>query len=198
MKTTIIEAPTQKSWDDLMEYIDVNYPKARWVSGEYPTEVNRWHLERSESCIRMTENHITFGAKSFYEERYPKIPILTINQFKSMKKTAPTKMNAQRTGQVVHEIRTQNNSKWEIYHPEIGKSKTFDKKVFNTRLVSRNGKIINDASGFNSKKSAIKNINATIKSGLILPTKLMTALKKAKSDQSVLDAINGHLYCCPK
>jgi uncharacterized protein YegP (UPF0339 family) len=198
MKTTIIAVPTQKAWDDLMEYIEVNYPKVRWNSGNKPTDRDYWDYYSSDTCILLYDNIVEYCSKSFYEVRYHKIPIITINQFKSMKKTAPTKKNAQRTGQVVHEIRTQNNSKWEIYHPEIGKSKTFDKKVFNTRLVSRNGKIINDASGFNSKKSAIKNINATIKSGLILPTKLMTALKKAKSDQSVLDAINGHLYCCPK
>lgn len=196
MKTTIIAAPTQKSWDDLMKYIEVNYPKVRWIGGEKPTKFEAMPIENV--CVRITGNKIACCLISYYQKSFPKIPILTINQFKSMKKTAPNKMNAQRTGQVVHEIRTQNNSKWEIYHPEIGKSKTFDKSVFNTRLVSRNGKIINDASGFNSKKSAIKNINATIKSGLILPTKLMAALKKAKSDQSILDAINGHLYCCPK
>lgn len=190
MKTTIIAVPTQKAWDDLMKYIEVNYPKVRWNDGGKPT---KFEMPIENVCVRITGNKIAWRCLiSSYQKSFPKIPILTINQFKSMKKTV------KRTGQVVHEIRTQNNSKWEIYHPEIGKSKTFDKKVFNTRLVSRNGKIINDASGFNSKKSAIKNINATIKSGLILPAKLMTALKKAKSDQSVLDAINGHLYCCPK
>lgn len=198
MKTTIIAAPTQKAWDDLMKYIEANYPKVRWMSGDKPTDRDYWKTHSSDTCIYFSDKTIEYCYREYFQKNYPKIPILTINQFKSMKKTAPTKMNAKRTGQVVHEIRTQNNSKWEIYHPEIGKSKTFDKKVFNTRLVSRNGKIINDASGFNSKKSAIKNINATIKSGLILPTKLMAALKKAKSDQSVLDAINGHLYCCPK
>jgi len=198
MKTTIIAVPTQKAWDDLMEYIEVNYPKVRWDSGNKPTDRDYWDYYSAETCIYFSDHHIHYCYTEYYQRNYPNIPIITIKQFKSMKKTAPTKKNAQRTGQVVHEIRTQNNSKWEIYHPEIGKSKTFDKKVFNTRLVSRNGKIINDASGFNSKKSAIKNINATIKSGLILPTKLMAALKKAKSDQSVLDAINGHLYCCPK
>jgi uncharacterized protein YegP (UPF0339 family) len=194
MKTTIIAAPTQKAWDDLMKYIEANYPKARWVSGSKPTDPDHdyWDEYSAETCIYFSDHNLHYYYREYFQKNYPTIPILTINQFKSMKKTA------QRTGQVVHEIRTQNNSKWEIYHPEIGKSKTFDKKVFNTRLVSRNGKIINDASGFNSKKSAIKNINATIKSGLILPTKLMAALKKAKSDQSVLDAINGHLYCCPK
>ena len=195
MKTTIIAVPTQKAWNDLMKYIEANYPKVRWViTDRIPTESTSWGTYKAESCVKIAENAnvLSYSAKWYFKEKYPKIPILTINQFKSMKKTV------KRTGQVVHEIRTQNNSKWEIYHPEIGKSKTFDKKVFNTRLVSRNGKIINDASGFNSKKSAIKNINATIKSGLILPTKLMAALKKAKSDQSVLDAINGHLYCCPK
>ena len=72
MKTTIIAVPTQKAWNDLMKYIEANYPKVRWViTDRIPTESTSWGTYKAESCVKIAENAnvLSYSAKWYFKEK---------------------------------------------------------------------------------------------------------------------------------
>jgi hypothetical protein len=205
MKTTIVHTPTQKAFDEVMEFVK--------SIGKCPLRSELWLFEKQKTCVRLTDEEVDSCDKNFYKtyHLYQDIPIISLKQFKDKMKTKTKQkkaatpaakksaiQKAKRSGDVVDTIKTVNKGKWEIYNPEIGNTGKYDRKVFNTRLISRNGHLLNEGTGFNTKRNAKDNINATIRTGFIMPPKLLTALKKAKTDQGVLDAIAAFLKCCPK
>lgn len=178
METVIVNTRTQKELKELMEIIRADFKSI------IPFSINTWEKYRSHTCVRIYKNDIGYSPIRFYRVRYKNIPIITLKQFKSMKKATPAaKKSAPKKEEIIHRFKTTTKTQWQII--KVGKE-------FMTRHVATNGNILAiNPKQFNNVQNAFKNIRANAGAQLVLN-------KAAKGKSLSLTSINSYQKCCPK
>ena len=65
---------TQVDYDALM--IELEEKGYKWLSGNKPTYFRYWKQEKENSCIKISDKYITFGAIEWHKKNYPDTPII--------------------------------------------------------------------------------------------------------------------------
>ena len=70
----IYHTETQADYDALM--VELEEQGCKWISGDKPSEINRWRVREHLTCVDVCDSKITYASLSCYKEDYPHIPII--------------------------------------------------------------------------------------------------------------------------
>ena len=71
----IYHTETQEDYDALMIELEEQGCECEWTSARKPTEVNRWHIKKRLTCIRVYDSKVYQAPLNYYQENYPNVSI---------------------------------------------------------------------------------------------------------------------------
>lgn len=73
LEKTVVHTPTQYAFNKLMRVYECG--GCKWVTGDLPTKLNVWSINKKKTCVNVTDNYLTYNNKSSYrKDGYTIIP----------------------------------------------------------------------------------------------------------------------------